>query len=375
MMNTQPHKVILYAVLAVLVGGQSSTAETLEIKKNLFGQAEGHDVFMYTLQNEEGLIAQIMNYGAILFSFSTPDRNGLVEDITLGYSTLEEFVVNRNYFGATIGRYANRIAKGRFTLDGVDYRLAQNNNDNHLHGGLKGFNKVIWASEAFMNESAVGVILTYHSKDGEEGYPGNLSCTVVYTLTNHNELKIDYTAQTDSATPVNMTHHTFWNLSGNFKRNILGHELRIDADFYLPVDEYLIPTGEISSVKDSLKDFTASKTIGSRIDQVKGGYDHNYVLNRASGDFMKTPAAVLYDPQSGRKMEVFTTQPGIQFYSGNFLDGSITGKNNVQYEKYFALCLETQHFPDSPNRPYFPNTILRPDQEYNHLCVYRFSTR
>ncbi len=340
-----------------------------------FGVADGKPITLYTLRNSRGVKAQIMDYGAILYSLELPDRHGKAEDVTLGYAELDEYVRNRNYFGATIGRYANRIAKGKFILDGAEYTLATNNNENHLHGGVKGFNKVVWDSEAFRTDSSAGVRLRYRSRDGEEGYPGNLECTVVYTLTNDNELRIDYEAATDKPTPVNLTNHTFWNLSGGAKRDILEHKLTLNADYYLPVDDGLIPTGEILRVQGTPMDFTKPAAIGSRIDRVAGGYDHNYVLSKPGCDRGLNRAAVLYDPQSGRRMEILTTQPGIQFYSGNFLDGTVTGKDGVRYKKYHALCLETQHFPDSPNKSYFPTAILKPGERYEETCLLRFSVQ
>jgi len=345
------------------------------IKKEALGTADGKQIDLYTLTNANGIKAKIMNYGAILFSLEVPDRDGHVEDVTLGYATLDEYVKNRKYFGATIGRYGNRIAKGKFTLDGEAYTLATNNGENHLHGGLKGFNKVVWDSEPITTKDAVGVRLTYLSPDGEEGYPGNLTCTVIYTLTNDDELRVDYEATTDKSTPINLTHHSFWNLAGSAKRDILGHELMLNADHYLPVDSGLIPTGEIKAVKGTPMDFTTPATIGSRIDQVEGGYDHNYVLTRKTHGEELILAAQAYEPDSGRVMEIYTTEPGIQLYSGNFFDGAITGKDGKVYDKYYAFCLETQHFPDSPNQADFPTTTLKPGQTYTHVCVHKFYTK
>lgn len=342
------------------------------INQREIGQVEGRPIYMYTLTNAGGMKAEIMNYGAILFSLEMPDRNGEMQDVTLGYATLDEYVANRKYFGATIGRYGNRIADGKFTLNGKEYTLAQNNGENHLHGGLKGFNKVVWDSEMLETEQAVGVRLTYLSPDGEEGYPGNLETTVVYRLTDTNELRINYTAVTDKPTPVNLTHHSFWNFSGDVERDILGHKLMLNADYYLPVDEGLIPTGEIRSVKNTPMDFRTPREIGSRIDKVDGGYDHNYVLNRSENPEALVLAADVYDPVSGRGMKIFTTEPGIQFYSGNFFAGEITGKDGKVYHKHDAFCLETQHFPDSPNQPEFPSTILRPGETYRHVCIHKF---
>lgn len=348
---------------------------SLTIKKEAFGTAEGKQIDLYTLTNSNGVKAKIINYGAILFSLELPDRDGNAADVTLGYGSLDEYVKNRNYFGATIGRYGNRIAKGRFALDGTEYTLATNNGENHLHGGLKGFNKVVWDSEPITTKDSVGVRLTYLSVDGEEGYPGNLTCTVVYTLTNNDELRVDYEATTDKSTPVNLTHHSFWNLAGNASRDILGHELMLNADHFLPVDSGLIPTGEIKSVKGSPMDFTTPATIGSRIEQVEGGYDHNYVLNRQTHGEELILAGRVYEPVSGRGMEIYTTEPGIQFYSGNFFDGTTTGKGGKVYGKHYAFCLETQHFPDSPNQLDFPTTILNPGQTYTHVCVHKFYTK
>jgi len=362
-------------LMAIFLSACEENKFSLAIKKEALGTAEGKQIDLYTLTNANGVKAKIINYGAILFSLELPDRDGNVEDVALGYATLDEYVKNRKYFGATIGRYGNRIAKGRFTLDGTEYKLATNNGENHLHGGLKGFNKVIWNSEPITTKDAVGVRLTYLSGDGEEGYPGNLTCTVVYTLTNDDELRVDYEATTDKSTPVNLTHHSFWNLAGNAKRDILGHELMLNADHYLPVDSGLIPTGEIKSVKESPMDFTTPMPIGSRIDQVEGGYDHNYILNRQSHGEELILTARAYEPASGRAMEIYTTEPGIQFYSGNFFDGTITGKDGKVYDKHYAFCLETQHFPDSPNQSEFPSTILNPWQTYTHVCVHKFYTK
>lgn len=365
---------VLCFVLGVLSSCQK-TSFSQSVKKDLLGEVDGREIDIYTLTNSNGVRARIMNYGAILFSLEVPDRDGDIEDVTLGYATLDEYVKNRKYFGATIGRYGNRIAKGKFTLDGKEYTLATNNGENHLHGGIKGFNKVVWDSEIVRSNDSIGVKLTYLSTDGEEGYPGNLTTTVIYTLTDENELRIDYEAQTDKSTPVNLTHHSFWNLAGNSKRDILGHELMLNADRYLPVDSGLIPTGEIRAVKDSPMDFTKAMPIGSRIGMVPGGYDHNYVLNCQTHRKELLLAARAYEPDSGRVMEVYTTEPGIQFYSGNFFDGTITGKDDKVYDKHDAFCLETQHFPDSPNQSDFPSTILGPGQTYKHVCVYKFYTR
>ncbi len=344
----------------------------LDVKKEAFWKnPEGKNVDLYTLTNSQGLKTKIMTYGATVVSLEVPDRNGKFADVALGYDTLEEYVKGNAYFGATIGRYANRIAKGRFTLNGVEYKLATNDGENHLHGGNKGFDKVIWEGEPFKREGAVGVKFTYLSKDGEEGYPGNLACTVIYTLTDSNELKISYEAVTDKPTSINFTNHTYFNLAGHGNGDILNHELMINADKFTPVDEELIPTGEIQSVKNTPMDFTHPMTIGSRIGEVKGGYDHNYVIN-SGGDLLALTARV-YEPTSGRIMEVYTTVPGVQLYSGNFLNGA-SGKQGKIYYKHYGFTLETQHFPDSPNRPNFPSTILNPGEKYIHLDIYKFGS-
>jgi aldose 1-epimerase len=346
----------------------------MDLFKEDFGRLpDGTPVELYTLNNSHGLRARIMTYGAIVVSLEVPDRDGSLADITLGYDSLDGYLETTPYFGAVVGRYGSRIAKAKFTLDGVEYTLAANNGENHLHGGLKGFDKVMWAAEPVREEAAVGVKLSYLSPDGEEGYPGNLSCVVTYWITEDNELKITYEATTDKATPVNLTHHSYFNLAGQGRGDILVHELILEADRYTPVDEGLIPIGELRPVAGTPFDFTTPHTIGARIAQVHGGYDHNFVLRSGGGDL--TRAAQVFEPTSGRVMEVFTTEPGIQFYTGNFLDGSIFGKVGREYNKHYGFCLETQHFPDSPNQPDFPSTILRPGETCQTLTIYRFSTR
>ena len=344
----------------------------MNVQKQPFGRTpDGTAVEICTLANDKGLKARVMTYGATLVSLEVPDRTGRPCDIVLGYDTLDGYIKNNPYFGSTVGRYGNRIAKGRFTLDGATYQLATNNGENHLHGGTKGVDKVVWKAESVRGDGEVGVKFSYLSKDGEEGYPGNLNITVVYTLTNANELRISYEATTDKATPVNLTHHSYFNLAG--EGDVLGHELTINADAYTPVDAGLIPTGEIRPVKDSPFDFTTPHTIGERIAQVEGGYDHNFVLRGGGG--MMNLAGRVFEPKSGRVMEISTTEPGLQFYSGNFLDGTITGKGGRNYSKHYGFCLETQHFPDSPNKPNFPSTILRPGAVYKSLTIHKFSTR
>jgi len=346
----------------------------MNVTKEPFGHLpDGSAVDIFTLTNDGGLKARLMTYGAILVSLEVPDRDGRPGDVVLGYDALDGYVKNNPYFGAIVGRYGNRIAKGLFTLDGAAYKLATNNGENHLHGGVRGFDKVVWAAEPIKEADAVGVKFTYLSKAGEEGYPGNLACAVTYRLTNDNELKISYEATTDKSTPVNLTHHSYWNLAGQGNGDILRHELGLSADRYTPVDKGLIPTGELAPVKGTPMDFTTATAVGARMALVEGGYDHNFVLSR-TGEGL-SPAARLHDPQSGRTMEILTTEPGIQFYSGNFLDGAITGKSGKIYQQHSGLCLETQHFPDSPNRPNFPSTILKPGTIYKSLTVHKFSAR
>jgi len=360
-------------------GGQAGKAagkgdRMMEVKKELFGRlADGTAVDIYTLTNKSsGIEARVMTYGATLVSLRLPDRNGAFADVNLGFDNLEGYLGTHPYFGVIVGRYANRIAKGRFTLDGVGYTLAQNNNGNSLHGGLKGFDKVVWKPETIQTADGVGVKLTYLSKDMEEGYPGNLSVTVVYMLTNADELRISYEAETDKKTPVNLTNHAYWNLKGEGNGDVLGHALQLGADKFTAVDSAanLIPTGEISSVAGTPFDFTSPHLIGERIAQVEGGYDHNFVLRGGGGALAL--AARVEETESGRVMEIYTGQPAIQLYTGNFLDGTVVGKGGKAYEKHYAFCLETQHFPDSPNHPNFPSTILEPGQKYRTVTVHRF---
>jgi aldose 1-epimerase len=352
----------------------------MDIKKQPFGNmVDGTPVDLYTLTNANGVEARVSNYGGTVVSLVVPDRNGAFEDVVLGFDTLEEYVEKSLYFGCIVGRYANRIAKGRFTLDGVEYTLAQNDGENHLHGGIKGFDKVVWQAKQFERDDAVGLELAYLSKDGEEGYPGNLSVKVIYSLTDDDELKIEYSATTDRPTVVNLTNHSYFNLAGQVSRDILGHELTIYADRFTPVNGTLIPTGELRSVVGTPLDFSEPVAIGSRIEQdydqlrFGKGYDQNWVLDNPEGSL--TLAARVHEPTSGRIMEVYTTEPGLQFYSGNFLDGTATGKGGIVYHKRFGLCLETQHYPDSPNKPGFPSVVLRPGEEYVQTTVYKFSAR
>jgi aldose 1-epimerase len=316
-----------------------------------------------------------MTYGAILVSLKVPDRAGVLADVNLGFDTLAGYLGAHPYFGAIVGRYGNRIAKARFAIDGVEYSLAANNNGNSLHGGLKGFDKVVWSAEAIQVADGVGLRMTYLSKDGEEGFPGNLAVTVVYMLTNANELTIDYEAVTDKATPVNLTNHAYWNLKGEGNGDVLGHILRLEADRITAVDSAanLIPTGEILPVAGTPFDFTTPHAIGERIGRVEGGYDHNFVLKSGGGTLAL--AARVEEPGSGRVLEIWTDQPGIQLYTGNFLDGTVIGKGGQAYRKHFGFCLETQRFPDSPNHPNFPSTILEPGRTYRTTTVHKFSTK
>ncbi len=349
---------------------------TMKTKREHFGRlADGTAVEIFTLTNASGLEARIMTYGAILVSLKVPDRNGVLADVNLGFDSLAGYLGTHPYFGAVIGRYANRIAKARFSLDGIEYRLAPNNNGNTLHGGIKGFDKVVWKAVPVKVAYGTGVKLTYLSKDMEEGFPGNLSVTVVYTLTDTNELEIRYEATTDKATPVNLTNHAYWNLKGEGQGDVLGHRLQIEADKITAVDSAanLIPTGEIVPVAGTPFYFTSPHAIGERIAKVEGGYDHNFVLRSGGGAL--TLAARVEEPASGRVLEIWTDQPGIQLYTGNFLDGKVIGKGGKAYGKHFAFCLETQHFPDSPNQPNFPTTILRPGQTYRTVTVHKFSVK
>jgi aldose 1-epimerase len=338
------------------------------ITKKDWGEVDSKKVYLFTLENEKGTIVTISNYGGTVTSFVTPDKNGNKSSIIIGFDSLQPYLQHPPYFGALVGRYGNRIGDATFSLDGITYKLAANNGKNHLHGGIKGFDKVVW-NVVVSNDSIPSLTLKYVSKDGEEGYPGNLNVTVEYTLTNDDELKIEYDAETDKATPVNLTNHSYFNLSGDVKNTILNNTLMIDADNYTPVDSTLIPTGKIKTVKGTPFDFTSEKMIGRDIDSVKGGYDHNWVLNKKDTSLQKV--AVLSDSISGRSLEVYTTQPGIQFYTGNFLDGKFINRDGKAIKLHTALCLETQHFPDSPNKPNFPSTILKPGEKYHSVTVYK----
>lgn len=344
---------------------------SMSIEKSPFGKTEaGEEARLFTCKNKNGLVLKLTDYGASVVAVETPDKNGKLANINLGFDDVKGFEGQHPFFGATVGRYANRIAKGKFTLDGKEYTLATNNGPNHLHGGKKGFNRVMWQAEEVKNDNEVGVRFTYVSTDGEEGYPGKLKATVTYTLTNNDELKMDYVATTDKPTVVNLTNHNYWNLGGAFTGDILDHVLTITADKYTPVDETLIPTGELADVAGTPLDFRSPKAIGKDIQKIKSdpvGYDHCFVLRGQSGELAL--AARVKDPESGRVMEVYTTQPGIQLYTGNFLTGADAEGGAKQHE---AFCLETQHYPDSPNQKTFPTTVLRPGETYKQTTVHRF---
>jgi aldose 1-epimerase len=341
-----------------------------------FGQTPaGESVTLYTLKNARGMEVHIMNYGGIIQKILSPDRNGKVEDVVLGYETLQEYIKDTPYFGAIVGRFGNRIANGKFTLDGKEYTLAAQNNGQHLHGGLVGFDKKVWKVDA---SSAQSLSLSYVSKDMEEGFPGNLSVKMTYTLSDDNELGISYEATTDKATVLNLSNHSYFNLSGNAKRDILNQEVQIDASRLVAVNKVLIPTGVLMPVAGTPFDFTKPHVVGARINDTSseqivlgGGYDHCWALDKPAGSYAKI--ATVFDPVSGRKMTVSTDQPGVQFYTGNFLDGHLTDKSGVKITKRHGLCLETEHFPDSPNQPAFPTTVLRPGEVYKTKTAYQFS--
>jgi aldose 1-epimerase len=353
----------------------------MKVEKENYGTTiDGKRVHLFRLANANGMQADIATYGGIVTRLTAPDKNGQFADVVLGFDSLAGYLKGHPYFGALVGRYGNRIGKARFTLDGVEYKLAANNHGNSLHGGLVGFDKVVWDAEAVEAADAVGVKLTYTSKDGEEGYPGNLKCTVHYWLTNKNELRIEYDAETDKATPANLTNHSYFNLAGAGSGDVLGHVMMLNADRFLPVDKTLIPTGEIRPVKGTPFDFTSPTPIGKNIkaddEQVKfgNGWDHCWVLNQKTPGEL-TLCARVTEPTSGRVMEMWTTEPAVQFYSGNFLDGSNVGKGGKVYNFRNAFCLEAEHYPDSPNKPDFPSTILKPGETYRQTTVYRFTVK
>jgi len=373
-------QISLLLILSLLLLGcnnnDKKNEEGAAMKNNItekpFGIFENEVVTQYTLTNPNGMQVSIINYGGTVTNILTPDKDQVMGDVVLGFNSLTGYLQKGNpYFGCLVGRYGNRINKGKFVLDNIAYQLPVNDHGNTLHGGVKGFDKVVWQATKLSGDSSLQ--LTYTSKDGEQGFPGNLKIKVVYTLTADNALQIAYTATTDKATPVNLTNHCYFNLSGGKQPTILDHMVTILADKYTAVDSLLIPTGKLPDVKGTPMDFTTGKSVEKDIASVKGGYDHNWVLNRA-GKGLELVANI-YDAATGRNMEVLTTEPGLQFYTGNFLDSTLKGKNNWMYGKHAALCLETQHFPDGPNQPSFPNTILKPGEMYQHTTVYRFSVK
>jgi aldose 1-epimerase len=373
-MSLRRISLLLFLLLATVV------AIDAQVTKESFGKtSDGQQVDLYTLHNTRGAEAKITNYGAIVTSLKVPDRNGKFDDVVLGFNDFDSYLKNDPYFGAIVGRYGNRIAKGRFTLNGVEYKLATNNGENHLHGGIKGFDKVVWTGREMKSPAGPSVVMTYLSKDGEEGYPGNLNVRVVYTLTNHNELMIDYTATTDKDTVTNLTHHSYFNLAGEGNGDILNHVVTINANRFVPTDAGSIPTGELKNVAGTPFDFLKPMAIGARINQddeqlkLGNGYDHTWVINGRPG--VMRLAATAYEATSGRVMQVWTTEPGVQFYTGNFLDGSKTGKSGKNYPRRSGFCFETQHYPDSPNHPAFPTTTLKKGQTFKSTTIYRFSSR
>ena len=374
------HRNFSYFLLVLLLVSSALIAHAQgTVTKESFGKtAEGESVDLYTLRNTKGVEAKITNYGGILVSLKVPDRNGKFDDVVLGFNDLDTYLKGHPYFGALIGRYGNRIAKGRFTLNGVEHKLAVNNGENHLHGGIKGFDKVVWTGKEAKTDSGPAVILSYLSKDGEEGYPGNLNVTVTYTLTNNNELKINYEATTDKDPVINLTHHSYFNLAGEGNGDILNHRVTINATRFLPTDAGSIPTGELRQVAGTPFDFRKATAIGARINQdeeqlkLGKGYDHTWIIESRPGGTMRL-AARAFEPTSGRTMEVWTTEPGMQFYTGNFLDGTLTGKSGKIYQHRYGFCFETQHYPDSPNQPAFPTTTLKKGATYRSTTTYRFS--
>jgi aldose 1-epimerase len=369
-------KILGAALLGVLAAAvcNGTTAFAAGVEKKHFGTAmDGQNVDQYTLDNGKGGVVKIITFGGTVTSIQVPDKNGVVGDVALGFDNLKQYETESPYFGALIGRVGNRIAKGMFTIGNEHYAVPVNNGPNHLHGGFKGYDKRVWAAEGQIDPDGPSVRLKLDDPDGTEGYPGNLHVTVIYSWSSKNVLKIQYYATTDQPTPVNLTNHTYFNLKDGGKSDVLGHVLQINADAYTPVDDTLIPTGEIAPVKGTAIDFTSPKPIGQDIKAMGGdpvGYDHNLVLRSQDGSFAK--AAEVFEPESGRRLEVWTTEPGVQFYSGNFLDGSIKGKNGAVYQEHNAFCLETQHYPDSINHPKFPSSLLQPHDVYRQVTEFRF---
>jgi aldose 1-epimerase len=346
--------------------------KVMKVNKTLFGKISGEDIYLFTLENDNGIKTSVINYGGIMNTLSVPDKKGISEDILLGFDNLDDYLKDHPFFGALIGRYGNRIAGGKFNIDGKEYKLAINNEPNHLHGGNKGFDKVVWKAAEFTRTGEVGVQLEYLSKDMEEGYPGNLKVAVSYSLTNNNEVKIEYTASTDKKTQINLTQHNYYNLNA-CKTDVKEHILTLWASKYTPVDDGSIPTGELAQVAGTAFDFRNPKKLGKELESVGMGYDHNFVVDNYDGTLKRI--AHVEEPVSGRVMEVFTTEPGVQLYTANWLDGSLTGKGGIVYKKHYAYCLETQHFPDSPNKPTFPSTLLEPGKTYKQTTIYKFSVK
>ncbi len=382
--NTLVRQGMIVASVAALLAAMSGCAKkpsteanapsSLKVEQSVYGVTpDGDTIAMFTLTDGKGTEAKLITYGATLVSLKVPDKNGNFENVTLGFDDLKGWVDCTAYLGNSIGRYSNRIAKGKFTIDGTEYQVTVNDGENHLHGGTKGFHKVIWNAEPFSTPDSVGVTFTYFSKDGEEGFPGNMNVTNVFALKADTTLVNIISATTDKKTVCTFTHHSYFNLTGDAKRDILGHELTLVADSYTPVDETLIPTGEIKAVKGTPFDFTEPHTIGERIADVPGGYDHNFVLNKEGNEI--SLAARFYEPTSGRVMEISSNEPAIQIYSGNFLDGTLIGHGGKKYEKHYAFCAEPEHYPDSPNKPEFPSTLLNPGETYSNVMIFKFSTK
>jgi aldose 1-epimerase len=365
--------IILFAAILVVSGCKTKPDATSALSEITWGKEGDKVITLFTLTNKNGMEVKITNFGAVINSIVVPDRSGKMENIVLGFDSLKPYQGTHPYFGSLVGRYGNRIALGKFSLDGNNYTLAVNNGLNHLHGGIKGFNKQVFSIDTAYSTADSSVVgLSYLSPDMEEGYPGNLKVKVNYVLTNNNEIKIEYEAETDKPTVLNITNHSYFNLTGG-KENILNHELVLLADSITPTDTTLIPTGILAPVAGTPFDFTVAHKIGERIDQVPGGYDINYKLRNKTGQFVQV--AEVYEPVSGRVLQAYTTEPGVQFYTGNFLDGSLTGFNGTKYEKHYGFCLEAQHFPDSPNKPQFPSVVLNPGEKYTQLTVYKFSVK
>ena len=379
-MKTVREWTLIAGVAASAAGFTGCADATVSVTKKPWGQTpEGVAVDLYTLRNARGAEATITNYGGIVVTLLMPDKSGKMEDIVLGYDHLQGYIDKTPYFGCLVGRYGNRIGNAQFTLDGQTHTLAKNDGPNSLHGGVKGFDKVVWTARPVESKDGAALELTYLSKDGEEGFPGNLQVTAVYTLTNNNELRLDFTATTDKPTVCNLTHHSYFNLRGQGNGDILGHEVTINSSRITPVDKTLITTGEYAPVEGTPFDFRKPTTIGARINdadtqlQYGPGYDHNWVIDKPAGQL--AVHATVFEPTSGRVMEVLSDEPGLQFYSGNFLDGTIKGKGGVVYQHRTGFCMEPQHYPDSPNKPQFPSVVLRPGETYQNTIIYRFSTR